>query len=135
MVPASLDTLYNAVLVHFDLRTVWSSAPRHAGLEHLLVLRRVWHRCRPVARDGDVEAVMPVAIRTCTLVSQRVASDPRYWNSPHLGGLLVCFRAHTAPATFLLQMQADGARYLLDAPGLLKAAVANGIPLHIAEPA
>ena len=52
-----------------------------------------------------------------------------------IGGLLVCDLTHTPPETFLLQMQADGARYVLDLPGVLKAVVVVGkVPLRVAMP-
>jgi Glycosyltransferase family 87 len=50
------------------------------------------------------------------------------------GGLLVCWMTHTGPETFMLQMQADAPRYVLDLPGLLKALVVARVPLKVAMP-
>jgi len=51
-----------------------------------------------------------------------------------LAGLAVCAWTRTDPHVFMLQMRVDSERYVLDAPGLLKAAVVAGVPLRIAMP-
>ena len=51
-----------------------------------------------------------------------------------VGGLLVCWMTHTAPESFMSQMQADAPRYVLDLPGLLKGLVLAQVPLKVALP-
>ena len=51
-----------------------------------------------------------------------------------VGGLLVGWMTHTTPETFMSQMQADAARYVLDLPSLLKALVVAHVPLEVALP-
>lgn len=75
LVPPLINARDNAILVHFDLRAIWSSPAGYGGVEHIAVRCRVWRLSRASDGNSHAEAVVRVAVRAGAFVPPGLASN------------------------------------------------------------